>query len=97
MSHVTWGKKLTMVSSGLICVAKCRDVWCKLGRDFNFVSFCYVFIQLLSCNPKPGCLCHLKHVLITAEYVNQTRVPYFVFYNSADDEKLTFVLFLSAF
>lgn len=34
-----------------------------------------MFIQLLACNPKPGCLCHLQHVLISAEYVNQTHVP----------------------
>lgn len=40
----------------------------------NCVSSCHVFIQLLACSPKPGCLCHLQHVLISAPYVNQTHV-----------------------
>lgn len=56
---------------------------------FNFVSFCRVFIQLLACNPKPGCLCPLQHILSSAEYVNQTHVPDIVFYNPAEGQKLT--------
>lgn len=50
---------------------------------FNFLSFCHVFIQLLACNPKPGCLCPLQHILSSAEYVNQTYVSDIVFYNTA--------------
>lgn len=46
-----------------------------------------MFIQLLACNPKPGCLCHLQHVLISAEYVNQTHVPDFLFYNAAHNRE----------
>ena len=64
---------------------KCRVEWC---RDFNFVSFCHVFIQLLACNPKPGCLCHLQHILSSAEYVNQTHVPDILFYNTAHHQEL---------
>lgn len=58
--------------NGLICVRNAE--LCDAGI-FNFVSFCHVFIQLLACNPKPGCLCHLQHILSSAEYVNQTHVP----------------------
>lgn len=66
-------------------------------RDYNFVSFCHVFIQLLACNPKPGCLCHLQHILSSAEYVNQTHVPDFLFYNMVDNERLTLCSLLFLF
>lgn len=72
----------------------CRVVRC---RDYNFVSFCHVFIQLLACNPKPGCLCHLQHILSSAEYVNQTHVPDFLFYNMVDNERLTLCSLLFLF
>lgn len=49
-----------------------------------------MFIQLLACNPKPGCLpTGLQHILSSAEYVNQTHVPDFLFYNAVDHGRLT--------
>lgn len=62
---------------------------CVMQGFFNFLSFCHVFIQWLACNPKPGCLCPLQHILSSAEYVTPTYVPDDVFYNTAEQQTLT--------
>lgn len=68
------------ILKGLICVRNAE--LCDAGILILFLSVmcsfsCWLVIQSLA-------VCHLQHILSSAEYVNQTHVPDILFYNMVD-------------